>query len=93
MGNILHSIHVIYFVENMWKILWETLWESCGKVLHRITIFVFYTQKWAKVTVFHDFVEKFYYTIYTHNYRGKSEFYTVSTAPTITTINYLYRDF
>lgn len=80
-------------VEKVWKILWETLWESCGKVLHNVKIFEFYTQKWVKILVFHDLVEKFYYRIYTGFYRGKNEFYTISTAPTITTINYLYRNF
>lgn len=77
-------------VENMWIRLCGSLWESCGKVLHNLQNGEFYTKKWAKVEVFHDKVEKFCYTICTWFNRGKIGFCTVSTGPTITTIN-LYR--
>lgn len=74
-------------VENMWTKLCGSLWESCGKVLHSLAKNEFCTKLRAKRLVFHAMVEKFCYMICTWFNRGKSGFYTISTALTITTIN------
>ena len=76
-------------VEKMWISLRESLWESCGKVLHSTRKSWFCTKKWAKVGVFHGGVEKFYSMICTWFYRDRMGFYTVSTAHTTITTNIL----
>ena len=59
-------------VEKLWENLWVSLWESCGKVLHMMSLVEFYTNFVVKVVVLHGMVEKFCRGIYTWNNRGKS---------------------
>lgn len=59
-------------VEKLWRNLWDSLWETCGKVLHMLGLVEFYTENVVKVGVFHDMVEKFCRGIYTYNNRGGS---------------------
>lgn len=73
-------------VEIVWTNLWVSLWNVCGKVFGELWESWFSTKIVAKVGVFHDMVEKFCKRIYTYFDRGMEGFYTVSTAPTITTI-------
>ena len=75
-------------VEKLCISLRDSLWESCGKVLHRWVEKTFGGKLWVKVGVFHVVVEKFCRVIYTWLNRGRKGFCTVSTALTITTINY-----
>lgn len=74
-------------VQNLWTSLCVSMWECCGKVLHMLLKNKFYTKMWAKLEVFHVVVEKFYLR-FTHSLtERKAGFCTVSTDPTITTIN------
>lgn len=75
-------------VEKLCINLRESLWEMCGKVLHKLGKSEFLEKRWAKVGVLHVGVGKFCRVIYTWINRGGSEFYTVSTTLTITTIKY-----
>lgn len=91
-GKILeNSVGLARAVEKGWKSLCGSLWESCGKVLHMACVGEFCTKMVAKVEVLHVVVEKFCRGIYTWLDRGRVGFCTVSTAPTITTINLLIR--
>lgn len=76
-------------VQNLCISLRKSLWESRGKEFHKAQNFEFYTILVAKVGLFHDLVEKFSCYFYTWFYRYKTGFYTVSTALTTTTTNYL----
>lgn len=73
-------------VEKVWRNLWVSLWENCGKVLNGVWESLFSTKIVAKVEVFHVVVEKFCRWICTWFDRGRGGFCTVSTALTITTI-------
>ncbi len=89
-GEVLENpVSFVRPVDKLWRSLWVSLWESCGKVLHMGLRNEFCTQKWVKVDVFHARVEKFC-NGFAHGVTGrKAGFCTVSTGPTITTIKYI----
>lgn len=59
-------------VEKLCISLRESLWETCGKVLHRTHESGLCVERWVKVVVFHVGVEKFCIMIYTWCNRDKS---------------------
>ena len=79
-------------VEKLCKSVWENMWERRGKVIHMLSNGEFYTFLVVKLRVFHVVVEKFYHWFCTWFYRYENGFYTVSTALTTTTTNYLEKD-
>ncbi len=81
---VLYCLRLAGGVEKMWRSLWASLWENCGKVFWGLWESAFSTKFGVNMRVFHDVVEKFCRVICTWLTRGRKGFCTVSTALTIT---------
>lgn len=74
-------------VENLWRSVCESRWESCGKVSTECVCRRFSTRNFGKVAVLHSAVDKFCFGFPLRFFPVRRGFSTFSTRSTTTTIN------